>query len=532
MARSQFGGTLADSVTNTAGDVQAAVQVTFWNAPTGGAQFTDLLEIDGITAITGGIVNTDTDGSIRRFYGPDAVTTMWAQAGAGIRRLMRPSDETVAASKANLKAVAAFTPLKAALADTTARSCAVQVLGDSTGNEAAEWVYEFAQAVAVDYPAWTVQHRLWADATQQYGAATTLQTGTAGERYLDCSTGTKTRRMDSSVSPAITGPLDVRVRVRLADWTPAATVYTIGKNQGVDGSRGWYFGVNTVGYLTLSSTSDGTAAGLVTKSSTAAAPFLDGATGWIRFTYTPDNGAAGYDVKFYTSTDGATWTQLGTTVTTAGVRTIFNPAAVGYELGGQSSAIGVSTMRVYEAEIRDGIDGPSVVPALPDLWPPYSSEAAQVVGAPVLTFVNGSHPGGNIAYLGESARLPKMTPDYGQLVTFLSDSHNEGVSMGAQWTSLYDTWRGNVETQVPGSPVVVLTQNPQTTAATWYREHSKRRLDLVGYARVKGLGVIDTYQAFLARPDWATTLMADSVHPNAAGQDLWRDTVKAAFDAT
>lgn len=92
MARSEFGGTLADSVTNPAGDVQAAVSVTFWNAPTGGTQHTDLREIDGTTVIAGGIVTTDSDGAIRRFYGPDGVTQMWAQAGSGTRRLARSLD--------------------------------------------------------------------------------------------------------------------------------------------------------------------------------------------------------------------------------------------------------------------------------------------------------------------------------------------------------------------------------------------------------------------------------------------------------
>lgn len=91
MARSQFGGSVADAVTNTAGDAQASVSVTFHDAPTAGSQYTDLIEIDGVTPISGGIVTTDAQGFMRRFLGPDTITSMWAQAGAGTRRLINPT---------------------------------------------------------------------------------------------------------------------------------------------------------------------------------------------------------------------------------------------------------------------------------------------------------------------------------------------------------------------------------------------------------------------------------------------------------
>lgn len=421
-------------------------------------------------------------------------------------------------------------PLRLSLAN-AGRSAAVQVLGDSTGNDPTDWVYTLAQAVAAAYPSWTVVHRLWSDASQQYAAPTILQTGTAGPLYLDCTTGTATRKLDSSVSPTITTGLDVRVKVALPDWTPAATTYVIARNSGVDGSRGWYFGVNTAGFLVLASTSDGTAATLVSKNSTAATGFADGSTGWIRVTYTADNGAAGYDVKFYTSTDGVAWAQLGATVTTAGVRNLFANAAIGYELGGHSGVLSATgAAKIYEAQVRNGIDGPNVVPALPDLWPPYSAAAVQPVGAPVLTFVNGSHPGANIAYLNAAGRLAKLTPDYGQIATFLSDSHNEGLAVGEAWLNLLDGFRTATEQQVPGSPVTLLTQNPETSGTTWYREHARRRLDTIGYAGQKGLGLIDTYQAFLDA-GWPGTLMADPVHPNADGSLVWRDAVLAQIVA-
>lgn len=57
-------------------------------------------------------------------------------------------------------------------------NCHIVVAGDSTGNENDKWVYVLAQKIATDYPAVTVQHRLWSTVTNDYGAAVTIQTGT------------------------------------------------------------------------------------------------------------------------------------------------------------------------------------------------------------------------------------------------------------------------------------------------------------------------------------------------------------------
>lgn len=421
--------------------------------------------------------------------------------------------------------VGAFAALNSALADPS-RSAAIQVLGDSTGNDAFEWPYKLAESLAEAYPDWTVHHRVWSDATQQYGAPTVIQTGPLGVRFLDCATGTTGRRLDPSVSPHISGSLDVRVKASLADWTPSASTNFCGRSA-TDPNRGWYVGVLASGIPYFAFTPTGLAAGLVVKNATVAPGFADGSINWLRWVFTPDNGASGYDVKYYTSADGVIWTQLGTTVTTAGATALFNNSAIGYECGGVAGGTN-SGLDLYEVQIRDGIDGPSVVPALPDLWPRYSSAGALVAGSPILTVVNGSHPGATIAYLGDATRLPKMTPNYGQLVTFLSEQHNETTWQGPAWVAKYDTWRAAVEARLPGSPVVILTQNPKTTSDTWWREGAARRLDLLGYARQKHLDVIDTYQAFLDA-GFPGDLMTDAVHPSAAGQLVWRDAVLGAI---
>ena len=57
------------------------------------------------------------------------------------------------------------------------QNCNMIVLSDSTANETTEWVYLLAQLIATDFPAVTVQYRLWDTGTSNYGSTTTIQTG-------------------------------------------------------------------------------------------------------------------------------------------------------------------------------------------------------------------------------------------------------------------------------------------------------------------------------------------------------------------
>jgi hypothetical protein len=90
-----------------------SVTVTFWNAVTGGSQYTDLLDTSSNPIAW---VTTDSNGAIPQFYGPDGVTTAYADAGGG-RRAMAAIDlgDDVAANQAVLDAmqttVAALAPV-------------------------------------------------------------------------------------------------------------------------------------------------------------------------------------------------------------------------------------------------------------------------------------------------------------------------------------------------------------------------------------------------------------------------------------
>lgn len=396
----------------------------------------------------------------------------------------------------------------------------IAVLGDSTGNETAEWAYLLAQNVATAHPEYTVQHALWSDAAQDIALPTVIQTGTAGEMYLDSGTGSTTRTIPLAETVHTSGVIDVRAKVRMDDWTPSAIAVTVAREGGA-GLRSWYFGIATTGKLGFWYSVDGTTL-ISDKLSTVSVAFADGAVGWIRGVYTPST-----DVKFYTSPDGVTWTQLGTSLAHAH-GAVFN-ATTPYELGGRQNGNIYAGQDIYHIDVRDGLAGKPIVPISPAAWGAGAVTAVGITGAPVFTVVNGSHPGADLAYWTQT-RIDKALPSYGQRLAFLSLSHNELAQSGPTFASRYATTLAAMKSRMPGVPLVGLTQNPQKAprSTVFINAQAARRVDIFTAAASAGATYIDIYQAFVDAGLATTVDGADGVHPTAAGSLVWRDAVLAA----
>jgi len=154
----------------------------------------------------------------------------------------------------------------------------------------------------------------------------------------------------------ITGDIDLRVQVALDDWTPSASQTLLSKLNTSQFS--YQIILNTSGTISFRWSTDGTT--LLTSTSSVAPTVADGAVLWVRATMDVDNGASGNTVTFFTSNNGTTWTQLGTTIVTAGVTSIYSGTAV-VEIGAHFVGSNTVAGKIYRAQILNGIGGTTVL---------------------------------------------------------------------------------------------------------------------------------------------------------------------------
>ena len=197
-----------------------------------------------------------------------------------------------------------------------------------------------------------VTHPVWLFGTDDYMEVNNrwLERTTANYLYLPGVAGNYASAPDSAALD-VTGDIDVRFKVAFDDWTPSANQYLFAKSSA--GQDAYALTLTTNGRLDFYWVNAASAA--TTKTSSVAVPFTDGATGWVRATLDVDNGASGNDVIFYTSTDGTTWTQLGTTQTTAGVtdiRATTAPLNIGTYRGPE-----LTRGKFFRAQVLNGIGG-------------------------------------------------------------------------------------------------------------------------------------------------------------------------------
>jgi hypothetical protein len=239
------------------------------------------------------------------------------------------------------------------------------VLGDSTGGTVSAgtqtefWFYKAHAALAAKFPAYTATHLTWNDTNQAYDPPVTVQTGTAGDRYVRVSSGTAYLTAPDSATTSITGDIDVRVKAALDTWTAPGSQSALASKQDGAGARSWRLELATNGRLVFSNTSDGTT--LIDRTSTVAVPFTAGQVGWVRATLDVDNGASGNTCTFYTSTDGTTWTQLGSPVVTASTTSIADTTALNYFPGRTSGGYNPGGAQFYALHVLNGIGGTPVV---------------------------------------------------------------------------------------------------------------------------------------------------------------------------
>lgn len=407
------------------------------------------------------------------------------------------------------------------------------VVGDSTGNEATEWVYRTAsEVIAPLVPGARVQYCGWDDATQDYSAWTVIQAGASGERGLRFAGAGYASLPVSEMVSRSSGDIDVAIRLSLDSWATGTQQMPIAWI-GSAGNRAWRVYLHTNNNLRFEWSADGTNLNVVESS--APLGFAAGATKWIRCTLDVDNGGGGYTVTMYTSDDAITWTQIRQVVTSAGTTSVY-AATADYTIGA-ANGTGSINGTVYEVRIRDGISGPIINPQPIEAWFGQTSTLdgqATLVGSPTVYVVNGAMPGQGIDYFTNATRLPRMmVPHLGAMV-MLSTSHNDpGYHHGRALYTAWDSWIADIKSRLPGAGITLLTQNPRNGAvATWAKDHAIRVRRLMMYAARNGLGCIDTYSMFKGADLSVVIEPSDGIHPTKpAGVDVQLRAVTRALSS-
>jgi lysophospholipase L1-like esterase len=158
----------------------------------------------------------------------------------------------------------------------------------------------------------------------------------------------------------------------------------------------------------------------------------------------------------------------------------------------------------------------------------YNTESTLTTGsgARVVKFWNASVAGTVASYYASDkffAAVEQIAPD----LVFLSYGHNGGTSDIRQ-ISYFSGISQMLNSRIPDVPSVVIGQNPTLSDETMAAKVTVLR----GFASRQGYGFIDVHSAFKQAGVALSTLLADSVHPNATGSAIWKDTVYNAMFAS
>lgn len=145
-------------------------------------------------------------------------------------------------------------------------------------------------------------------------------------------------------------------------------------------------------------------------------------------------------------------------------------------------------------------------------------------------------PGRNSYGWQSDAQFAAAVVSPGPDAVLIGTSHNEGAFTGDPANLGYPQQQfrlrilavaEQIRQAVPSAGIALVAQNP------WQDDGGDmgvKRDELRTLAQSRGYGFLDVYQAFLSHPN-RSTLYLDNVHPNAAGEAVYRDVIARAFRA-
>jgi hypothetical protein len=405
------------------------------------------------------------------------------------------------------------------------------VVGDSVSSGAGTWTRLLASKIAGLYPDVTVKTYDWTTGTPNKMVPTIVQTGSSGAYYFEAKSQAGGSEVNFSApittGQMFSGDLDVRLKVACADWTPSTVIYLYDCSNWASQSA-FALRLESDGKLQLRwSTTSGLANPDLGQISSVATGLTDGSTKWVRAVLDVNNDAGQYAVKFYLSDDGNTWTQLGTTKTGAtGVTTLASTWDSRICLGGQS--VCPTSVRWYDAEVRNGIDGQIMTPPISE-WRANIASRANYGGSRELRIYCACQPGALSGYWS-TAFLQTALP-YCTTQIFHVLGHND---YGGGWGYLsvpqikaidFDPLLARIATACPNRSVVVMTENPvASTYADKQPWQGIRWCSLLQIAEMESLKTLDVYSTMIDA-GFVDGWTSDGIHMTPTGYQKWADIV-------
>lgn len=163
-----------------------------------------------------------------------------------------------------------------------------------------------------------------------------------------------------STALSITGDMTIDVQLAQDDWTPTAAFFTLVYKYSASG-HSYAFATSNTNKATFLWSADGSTD--KSAASTSAWAFTDGSTQWLRVSQDADNGASASATRFYSSTDGSSWVQIGSTVTTAGALSIFDstaPLEMGYNQVSTNNPLqgNLYRVKIYNSDLQTSAGTP------------------------------------------------------------------------------------------------------------------------------------------------------------------------------
>jgi lysophospholipase L1-like esterase len=205
---------------------------------------------------------------------------------------------------------------------------------------------------------------------------------------------------------------------------------------------------------------------------------------------------------------------------------------------GDSTSVSTATATTWSAKFLEGIHAlfPAYTIKYADWidaehkYPAAPTEKYKGTGEKTLTLWNCAIGGKNTNY--------QMAPYFEQMIAskqpdliFISHGHNHGGE-GTETVEPY--WRDDLTAMAefvnfacPRSEIVLFAQNPRTDASAKVqalRQHVTEQI-----AQMRGYGFVNIHKLFLEKDPTLVSLMADELHPNAAGYQLISEELLKLF---